>query len=218
MVFGADILFAPGRATSSRMMNQARLVIIIAPLHLILLSDLSQPDSDVDASGLCRWCDGVLPEDISPILQKLIDRAIPLSYSSRRRSNPLGLEAPLSVFSMVCVRHEFERVQLPLARVHGWPDVINWRDVYLRVRSLESKLQEIVDDADPNWKLRTMPSEDPSQDVYDSNNEYDEERAAHPRWGSIFWKKLLKAAQKTSSFRAFGIQGQQRDFHLSQPG
>lgn len=204
------------------MKNHPRLVSVCLTMHCVYdkycFSDLLLPDSDVDASGLCRWCDQALPEEISPILRGLIERAKRFSFTNRRKTNPYGLKAPLNVFSPVCARHKFEGILLPLAREHQWPEAIDWRDVSVRVQGMKSLLQGILDDEDPDWKRRTQPHEDPSKQTYDSDREYDDERKAHPRWGSIFWKTLLKNAQKTSSHRALGIRGEFDSFHSTQPG
>ena len=56
----------------------------------------------------------MLPEEVSPTLEKLMNRARKSSVEDERPENRFGLMAPISVASPVCVRHRFERNVLPL--------------------------------------------------------------------------------------------------------
>ena len=147
-----------------------------------------------------------------------MDRAMEASIEDDRPENPLGLMAPINVVSPVCVRHKFERHLLPLAEQHGWPQVIDWRTTYTRLCSLKSCLSSILEDADVDWKTRTAPKPDGEPQTYDSDNEYDEERRLHPRWGSIFWKSFLKAAHRSSVLCVAGLRGQMQHFASTSPG
>lgn len=147
-----------------------------------------------------------------------MNRARKSSVEDERPENRFGLMAPISVASPVCVRHRFERNVLPLAQQHGWPQVIDWRGTYTRLRDLKHSLQSILDDADVDWKSRTAPKPEGEPQTYDSDNEYDEERRIHPRWGSIFWKSFLKAAHRSSVLHVAGLRGQMEHYESTSPG
>lgn len=167
---------------------------------------------------LCPWCDELLPDEISPTLDRLMRHAEKVSIDERRKRNPLGLVAPFTVSGDVCKRHRFEKDLVPLAEEHGWPSSIDWYRTYTRLQDLKPVLQKILDDADVDWKTRTAPSDDPSSGTYNSEEEDEDELRAHPRWGSIFWKSLLKAIHKSSSLHVAGLRGQMKDFSASAPG
>ena len=181
-------------------------------------STFVSPGPDVDPSKLCLWCDQPLPDTISSTLKALMDHARERSLEDERPQNRLGLIAPVNVASSACARHRFERNLLPLAEAHGWPQVINWRETYTRLQNLKPLLQAILDDADVDWKARTQPTTDKTPGAYDSDNEYDDERRVHPRWGSIFWKRLLKDGHASSILHVTGLRGQMGRFSLSAPG
>lgn len=101
----------------------------------------------VDPSKKCPYCDEILPEEPSPILQKLITKAKRKSYKDPRPGNPLGLMAPLVLFAEVCERHRLETNYLPLAISRGWPTKINFITIPDRIQRLKPTLDAMI--ADP---------------------------------------------------------------------
>ncbi|KZT21190.1 hypothetical protein NEOLEDRAFT_793259 [Neolentinus lepideus HHB14362 ss-1] len=182
--------------------------------HDVIQPDISQVDIDnlfldpsVDPMTLCPWCDGPLPAHPTPHLASLIAATRRKSYKQPRPSNPLGLKAPLSVFSSVCQRHRFETIQVPLARAKGWPTNIDFGALRRRVEGMKDMLQEIIDDGD--------------RDLYETDlDEMDEEdvRALGPRWQVVFWMDVVKDVQKKGSRVVGSLKNQFGSFEKTQPG
>ena len=161
--------------------------------------------------SLCPWCDEVLPAAPSPHLLKLISYTSRRSYRDPRPCNPSGLTAPVSLFTLVCHRHDLEQNQIPRAEEHGWPRQIDWDSLEDRVTALQPSLRMIVDDVPEDSEVTV-------DDGDESETEDESFRLMHPRMGSVFWKGILRDIKKYGSRRMAGTQGQLINFAKTQPG
>ncbi|KAI6139799.1 RTC4-like domain-containing protein [Pisolithus tinctorius] len=160
-----------------------------------------------DPSTLCPYCDEPLPPHPTPSFQSLLSEAHKKSRADPRPRNPRGLTAPLAIYISVCQRHRFERHQLPIALERGWPQVINFKNLPMRVNRMKPYLEAII-----------MDSYDRDTD-HDVANEIDEnDDARGPRSRSAFWKEVKREVKKQGSRTTVGVKGQFASFEKIQPG
>lgn len=60
----------------------------------------------------------------------------------------MGLTAPVNVFVAFCALHKAETKVIPQGLKYGWPQKINFKAMATRVRKLEGKLREVIEDPD----------------------------------------------------------------------
>ena len=58
----------------------------------------------------------------------------------------MGLTAPVNVFVGFCALHKAETKVIPQGVKYGWPQEINFKAMAARVRKLEGKLREVIED------------------------------------------------------------------------
>jgi hypothetical protein len=159
---------------------------------------------DKDPHTLCPFCDEDLPSTPTPLLKKLIARAVEKSKADPRPRNRLGRKAPMAVYISVCQRHRFETDDLPQAEAKGWPKTIEFNRVEKRVVKMKSVLQELIEDE--TWK---------DQMDEDSLQDFDH---ISPRSLCIFWKEALKDIKEKGSKAAANVKSQFSNFDKIQPG
>lgn len=172
-----------------------RIYIFCILLHLLTFyqDDMSIDKSNgpqIDSSLLCPFCDTPLPPKPSLTLLNLIATTSRKAYPDPRPINPGGLTASLNVFVPLCQLHEFERLQIPLAKERGWPGPgdIAWEEVQGRIKAMKTALQDVI--------AKGM----------DSNG------------SSRFWKEIGEEIKRVGSRAAVGVSGQFANFDRCQPG
>ncbi|KAG6330683.1 hypothetical protein ID866_8406 [Astraeus odoratus] len=175
--------------------------------ELDCLDDFAMEDDSIDVgygqdpSTLCPYCDEQLPPYPTPSLQCLLSNARRQSYADARLRNPRGLKAPLAIYISVCQRHRFETHQLPIALERGWPQVIDFRKVPMRVKRMKAELEAIILKGDP---------------LASGDDEDDDDRTSSSR--SVFWREVMKEVKKQGSRVVVGVKGQYASFEKTQPG
>ncbi|KAJ7440906.1 RTC4-like domain-containing protein, partial [Mycena galericulata] len=162
----------------------------------------------IDPKTLCPYCDRLLPDNPSDVLEQLLGETFRRTYRDVRPDNPLGRKGPITAFAAVCQRHMLESVELPRAVANGWPMSIDWYDVEDRVLSMKGDLKRIL--------------RDPGRPINYSNGEAvltgQEAGMNGPRMRCMFWISLLKELELNGSRRVNGVEGQFATFEKTQPG
>lgn len=125
------------------------------------------------------------------------------------------------MFVSVCQRHQFESVQVPLARKRGWPTQIDWEGLRGRVCAMKEVLGAIMRDVDeafvPGREKGAGADEKAGRDEEDAVDDL-ELLKTRPRMGSAFWKEVVKGVKNKGSRQASGVRGQMTSFSKTQPG
>ncbi|KAJ7573958.1 hypothetical protein C8J56DRAFT_722224, partial [Mycena floridula] len=95
---------------------------------------------------ICRFCDQPLPAYPTQYLRRLLGEVYQQGLEHVRPSNPYGLRASLAVFGQVCARHQYEAKTVPLAKLEGWPSVIDWARIPARIESMKEEFKAIIED------------------------------------------------------------------------
>ncbi|KAJ3571044.1 hypothetical protein NP233_g4012 [Leucocoprinus birnbaumii] len=164
----------------------------------------------VDPETLCPYCDSPLPPSPTPFFSKLLESALGKSHPDPRSTNPLGRKAPLSVFVVVCQRHDFETEVLPEAEAKGWPKSIDWEGLGDRVSRMKPDLKDIIHDSGEPDMQALINGE--GGDLMTSFS------CKGPRIRCVFWREAMKSFLKSGARGMADVRGQFLDFEKSQPG
>ncbi|KAF7303539.1 hypothetical protein MIND_00583100 [Mycena indigotica] len=105
--------------------------------------DESEP---LSGEPLCMFCDEPFPTSPSHVLLQRAQELTIISTPDPYPSNPGHRQlANIAVSADFCQRHQFELLDLPLARSKGWPEAPDFGGLQERLLALQSTLQEIVD-------------------------------------------------------------------------
>lgn len=95
--------------------------------------------------------------------------------------------------------------------MRGWPTMIDWDHVPLRVRAFQSRWKAIIDDVDADFLPGALRG-------YGKENDAPADWEDNPRKSSVFWQDVVKSVRKDGSRKATGVAGQLANFSKTQPG
>jgi len=105
-------------------------------------TESSIEESVVEDTNQCPSCNELLPDQPSPLLQRLrmeLDKAVAATHRFHPNRQPIDATA-------YCQQHRFEAIIEPEAEIEGWPQVIDFQKLNVRLEELTDVLREIEGD------------------------------------------------------------------------
>ncbi|KAJ7128594.1 hypothetical protein C8R44DRAFT_580781, partial [Mycena epipterygia] len=104
---------------------------------------------DIDPTNLCNYCDQELPYAQSEQLVAMGEKLFRVSWSDPLDINPHHRRTPQITHTVeYCLRHRFERDQVPAAIMGGWPFKPNFARLFHRILDLGRRLRKLCNTID----------------------------------------------------------------------
>ncbi|KAJ7078226.1 hypothetical protein C8R43DRAFT_1143432 [Mycena crocata] len=96
-----------------------------------------------DPATLCPFCDEPLPRSPSAKLLAMLEEG---RAPDDRPENVLGLVVKTSIAAPICLRHVFERDQIPKAQYNGWPTTLDPKAIERRLKANKAQFDALIND------------------------------------------------------------------------